>query len=47
MVLDLETKATLTQEKAPAHLHDAALGDAPDTLYIAGHGKVAVYELKG
>jgi WD40 repeat protein len=47
LVLDLKSKAILVQEKAPTHVHDAAFGDTCDTLFIAAHGKVAVYELKG
>jgi WD40 repeat protein len=49
LVLDPATKSTLVQEKAPAHVHDAAFGDgdAPGTLFTAAHGKIALYELKG
>jgi WD40 repeat protein len=45
-LLDLKTKSVLAQEKAPAHLYDAALGDSPDTLFVAGYNRLAVYELK-
>src|SRR5262249_60046728 len=49
LVLDLKTKSTLVQEKAPAHVHDAAFGDgdAPDILFTAAHARIAMYELKG
>ena len=47
LVLDLKAKSVLLQEKAPTHVHDAALGDTPETLFTAAHGKLAVYELKG
>ena len=47
LVLDLKAKSVAVQEKAPTHLHDATLGDAPDVLYVAAHGKVLVYEWKG
>ena len=47
LVLDLKAKSVAVQEKAPAHLHDATLGDAPDALFVAGHGKVLAYEGKG
>lgn len=46
-LLDLKTKAVLSQEKAPAHLYDAALGDSPDVLFVAGYNRVAAYEIKG
>lgn len=47
MVLDLKSKSVPLQEKTPAHIHDAAPGDAPDSLFLASHGKVGVYEPKG
>jgi WD40 repeat protein len=46
-VLDLKTKAVQSQEKAPAHLYDAALGESPDALFVAGYNRVAAYEFKG
>ena len=42
-----KAKSVLVQEKAPTHVHDAAFGDTPETLFTAAHGKLAVYELKG
>jgi WD40 repeat protein len=45
--LDLKAKSVLVQEKAPGHVHDAVFGATPETLFIASHGKLAVYELKG
>jgi hypothetical protein len=47
LLLDLAAKSVLVQEKAPAHVHDAARGEGPETLYVAAHGRVAVYELTG
>ena len=47
LLLDLKAKSVVLQEKAPTHVHDAALGDTPETLFTAAHGKLAVYELKG
>lgn len=47
MVLDLDARSVLLQEKAPTHVHDAAFGDTPGTLFTAGHGRVAAYELTG
>lgn len=43
---DLETKKALKQEKAPMHVHAVALDESFETLYCAGHGKLAVFELK-
>ena len=47
LVLDLKAKSVLVQEKASTHVFDAALGDIPDTLYTAAHGKLALYEIGG
>lgn len=46
MLLDLASKAIVFQEKVSAHVHDAAFGEAAKTLYIVGHGKVSVLELR-
>ena len=46
-LLDLKTKSVLAQEKAPAHLYDATLGDSPDTLFTAGYHRLAAHEIKG
>ena len=45
-LLDLETKSVLAQEKAPAHLFDAAPGDSAETLFVAGFNRLAAYEIK-
>jgi hypothetical protein len=45
--LDLGAKKALRQEKVPMHVHDVALGEGADTAYVAGHGKIMVYEMKG
>jgi WD40 repeat protein len=47
MFFDLKARKVLRQEKAPAHLHAAALNEAGDTLYAAAHGRVVVFEMKG
>ena len=47
MFFDLKASKVLRQDKAPSHLHAAALNDAADRLYIAGHGRVLVYDMKG
>ncbi len=44
---DLKAKKAVRQEKAAMHVHDFALGDNADTLFVAGHGKVQVLEVKG
>ncbi|MBS0266625.1 MAG: hypothetical protein JSS02_32140, partial [Planctomycetes bacterium] len=36
----------LHQDKAPMHIHDFELNEACDTLYAAGHGKLARFEFK-
>ncbi len=43
---DITGNKLLHQEKAPMHVHSLALNEAADTLYLAGHGKIAVYEFK-
>ncbi len=45
MLLDLTTKAVTLQEKAPAHVHDLALGDTPDLIFSGGHGRLVAHEL--
>ena len=47
MFLDLTKSKALRQEKAPAHFHAAAVNEAGDSIYAAGHNRVMVYELKG
>jgi hypothetical protein len=47
MFFDLAAKKVLREDKAPVHVHDLALADAPDAFYAAGHGKILAYELKG
>jgi WD40 repeat protein len=46
MLLDLKAKAVALHEKAPAHLHEVALGDSPDQIFSAGAGKLVALELK-
>ena len=45
--LDLRGKKTLKAEKVPTHVHDVALNEACDTLYVAGHGRLTVFSMKG
>jgi hypothetical protein len=42
---DLAEKKVLTSEKAPMHVHAAALSEDHTRLFAAGHGKVAVWEI--
>jgi WD40 repeat protein len=44
---DVGAGKVVRQEKAPMHVHDLALGDGGDVVYAAGHGKIAVFEMKG
>jgi WD40 repeat protein len=44
--LDLKTKKLLRNEKAGMHVHDAAMNEAFDTLYCAGHNRVQVFGMK-
>jgi WD40 repeat protein len=43
---DLKAKTLHLQEKLPFHVHDATLDNASGTLFVAGHGKVALYTFK-
>jgi WD40 repeat protein len=45
-LLDLKTKSVLAQEKAPAHIYDAALGDPADLCFTAAYNRLAAYEIK-
>jgi WD40 repeat protein len=47
LLLDRDAKKTLRQEKVGAHVHDAAIDEKGETVILAGHNKVAVYEMKG
>jgi WD40 repeat protein len=47
MFFDLKEKKAGRQEKVSVHLHDAVLNETGDTIYLAGHNKVLVYEMKG
>lgn len=43
---DLEAKKVAKSEKAPMHIHALALAENSETLFAAGHNKVAAFELK-
>ena len=47
MFLDLKTKKAIKQEKVQTHVHDMALNEERDTIYVACHGRVGVYSMKG
>lgn len=42
---DLEAKKVLKSEKAPMHIHAAALSSDATKAFAAGHGKIAVWEI--
>ncbi len=46
MILDLDAKGALMQEKAPAHVHDVAFGDSAETVFTAAHARLAEFEMK-
>jgi WD40 repeat protein len=46
MFLDLASKKVLAQVKAPMYLHGVALSETGETIYAAGHRKVAVFGMK-
>jgi WD40 repeat protein len=47
ILLDAEGKKVLRQEKAGMHVHDVATSENAETVVLAGHNKIAVYEMKG
>lgn len=47
ILLDRDGKKTLRQEKVKAHVHDAVLGEKGETIVLAGHNKIVMYEMKG
>lgn len=47
LFLDVAAKKVLRQDKAPMHVHDLSLDAPAETLVVAGHGKLALYDLKG
>lgn len=47
LFFDLKEKKVLRQEKATVHVHGFVLGDTPDTIYAAGHGKLLVFGMPG
>jgi WD40 repeat protein len=47
LLLDRDAKKTFRGEKAGAHVHDAATSENAETVILAGHNKIAVYEMKG
>lgn len=47
LFFDLNAKKAGKQEKMPVHLHDGVLNETGDTIYLAGHGRLMVYDMKG
>jgi WD40 repeat protein len=45
--IDPATGKVLSQEKAPMYVHSLALNEDSDTIYAAGHHKIAVLSIKG
>lgn len=45
--IDPAAKNTITQDKAPMHVHAIALDETSEKIYASGHGKLAVWEQKG
>src|SRR5262249_6210534 len=45
--LDAEAKKVLRGEKAGMHVHDVVASEKAEMLVVAGHNKIAVYEMKG
>ncbi|MCO6455305.1 MAG: hypothetical protein J5I93_08390 [Pirellulaceae bacterium] len=44
---DLSTGKPIKDEKAPMHVHDLELDESQQTIFAAGHGKLAVWSLAG
>jgi WD40 repeat protein len=46
LLLDKDGKKTLRQEKVGGHVHDAVIDEKAETVILAGHNKVSVFEMK-
>jgi WD40 repeat protein len=44
---NLKDKKVIRQEKVAMHVHDVALNEAGDTVYLAGHHRIVAMEMKG
>jgi WD40 repeat protein len=47
LFFDLKAKKVLREEKLPMHVHGFVLNEGADTIYVAGHGRVMVFEMNG
>ena len=47
LFFDLKSNKVLRQDKAAMHVHDVAVKEGADTLFVAGHGKILVFTMKG
>jgi WD40 repeat protein len=47
MFFDLKAKKVVRQEKVPTHVHGFVVNEAADTICVAGHGRVLVFDMKG
>lgn len=43
---DLKSKKVIQTEKAPMHVHDLAFSENLERIYLVGHSKVAIYDMK-
>jgi WD40 repeat protein len=44
---DLKEKKSIKQDKVAMHIHDTQLDEKAESLHIAGHGKLQIFEMKG
>jgi WD40 repeat protein len=47
LILDRDGKKVLRQEKVGAHVHDGAMDEKGETVILAAHNKVVIFEMKG
>ncbi len=47
MCFDVKGKKLIKGEKVGMHVHDLALNEEADTIYCAGHNKIAIWGMKG
>lgn len=47
LFFDLKSKKAIRQEKAAMHVHDFVLDEKGEAIYVAGHGRIQVLQVKG
>jgi len=47
MFFNLGAKKVLRQEKVPMHVHKFTMNESADTVYMVGHHRMVVFEMKG